>query len=49
MKPPQARVYLEGIVHGLVRADLEQLSTWKDTLKLNPHLYEALNPGLYTF
>jgi essential nuclear protein 1 len=47
MKPPQARVYLEGIVLGLVRVDLEQPSTRKDTLKLNPHLYEALKRSLY--
>ena len=47
MKPPQARVYLEGVVLGLVRADLEQPSTRKDTRKLNPHLYEALKRSLY--
>ena len=47
MKPPQAHVYLEGVVLGLVRADLEQPSTRKDTLKLNPNLYEALKRSLY--
>jgi essential nuclear protein 1 len=47
MKPPQARVFLEGVVLGLVRADLEQPSTRKDTRKLNPHLYEALKRALY--
>ncbi|KAF8485303.1 Bystin-domain-containing protein [Russula ochroleuca] len=47
MKPPQARVYLEGVVLGLVRADLEQPSSRKDTRKLSPHLYEALNRALY--
>ncbi|KAI0276125.1 Bystin-domain-containing protein [Russula aff. rugulosa BPL654] len=47
MKPPQARVYLEGVVLGLVRADLEQPSTRKDARKLNPHLYEALKRSLY--
>ncbi|KAI0253114.1 Bystin-domain-containing protein [Lactifluus subvellereus] len=47
MKPPQARVYLEGVVLGLVRADLEQPSTRKDTRKLSPHLYEALKRALY--
>jgi len=47
MKPQQARVYLEGVVLGLVRADLEQPSTRKDTRKLSPHLYEALKRALY--
>jgi essential nuclear protein 1 len=47
MKPQQARVYLEGVVLGLVRADLEQPSTRKDTRKLSPHLYEALKRSLY--
>ena len=47
MKPPQARVFLEGVVLGLVRADLEQPSTRKDTRKLSPHLYEALKRALY--
>ena len=47
MKPPQARVFLEGVVLGLVRADLEQPSTRKDSRKLNPHLYEALKRALY--
>ena len=47
MKPPQARVYLEGVVLGLVRADLEQPSSRKDTRKLSPHLYEALKRALY--
>ena len=47
MKPPQARVFLEGVVLGLVRADLEQPSTRKDTRRLSPHLYEALKRALY--
>ena len=47
MKPQQARVYLEGVVLGLVRADLEQPSTRKDARKLSPHLYEALKRALY--
>ncbi|KAI0299724.1 Bystin-domain-containing protein [Multifurca ochricompacta] len=47
MKPPQARVYLEGVVLGLVRANLEQPSTRKDARKLSPHLYEALKRALY--
>ena len=47
MKPPQARVFLEGVVLGLVRADLEQPSTRKDTHRLSPHLYEALKRALY--
>jgi essential nuclear protein 1 len=47
MKPPQARVYLEGVILGLVRADLDQPSTRKDTRKLSPHLYEALKRALY--
>ena len=47
MKPPQARVFLEGVVLGLVRADLEQPSTRKDARKLSPHLYEALKRALY--
>jgi essential nuclear protein 1 len=47
MKPPQARVFLEGVVFGLVRADLEQPLTRKDARKLNPHLYEALKRALY--
>ncbi|KAH9970853.1 Bystin-domain-containing protein [Lactifluus volemus] len=47
MKPPQARVFLEGVVLGLVRADLEQPLTRKDTRKLSPHLYEALKRALY--
>jgi hypothetical protein len=47
MKPQQARVYLEGVVLGLVRADLEQPSTRKDSRKLSPHLYEALKRALY--
>lgn len=47
MKPPQARVFLEGVVLGLVRADLDQPSTRKDTRKLSPHLYEALKRALY--
>jgi essential nuclear protein 1 len=47
MKPPQARVYLEGVVLGLVRADLEQPSSRKDTRKLSPHLFEALKRALY--
>ncbi len=47
MKPQQARVYLEGVVLGLVRADLEQPSTRKDARRLSPHLYEALKRALY--
>jgi essential nuclear protein 1 len=47
MKSPQARVFLEGIVLGLVRADLEQPLTRKDTRKLSPHLYETLGRTLY--
>jgi essential nuclear protein 1 len=47
MKPPQARVFLEGVVLGLVRADLEQPSTRKDARRLSPHLYEALKRALY--
>ncbi|KAI9511257.1 Bystin-domain-containing protein [Russula earlei] len=47
MKPPQARVFLEGVVLGLVRAGLEEPSTRKDTRKLSPHLYEALKRALY--
>jgi hypothetical protein len=47
MKPRQARVYLEGVVLGFVRADLEQPSTRKDMRKLSPHLYEALKRALY--
>ena len=47
MKPPKARVYLEGVILGLVRADLDQPSTRKDTRKLSPHLYEALKRALY--
>jgi essential nuclear protein 1 len=47
MKPQQARVFLEGVVLGLVRADLEQPSTRKDARKLSPHLYEALKRALY--
>jgi Bystin len=47
MKPPQARVFLEGVILGLVRADLEQPLTRKDTRKLSPHLYEALKRALY--
>ena len=47
MKPQQARVYLEGVVLGLVRADLEQPSARKDARKLSPHLYEALKRALY--
>ncbi|KAI0288277.1 Bystin-domain-containing protein [Russula brevipes] len=47
MKPPQARLFLEGVVLGLVRADLDQPSTRKDTRKLSPHLYEALKRALY--
>lgn len=47
MKPPQARVFLEGVVLGLVRTDLDQPSTRKDTRKLSPHLYEALKRALY--
>ncbi|KAI9448553.1 Bystin-domain-containing protein [Lactarius indigo] len=38
MKPQQARVYLEGVVLGLVRADLEQPSTRKDARKAQPAL-----------
>ena len=45
LKLPQARVYLRGVVLGLVRVDLEQPSTWKDTRKFNPLLYKALKPG----
>jgi Bystin len=47
MKPPQARVFLEGVILGLVRADFEQPLTRKDTRKLSPHLYEALKRALY--
>jgi len=47
MKPQQARVYLEGVLLGLVRADLEQPSSRKDARRLSPHLYEALKRALY--
>ena len=40
-------MFLEGVVLGLVRADLEQPATRKDTRKLSPHLYEALKRALY--
>jgi hypothetical protein len=35
MKPPQARVFLKGIILGLVRADLEQPLMRKDMRKLS--------------
>ncbi|KAI0052588.1 Bystin-domain-containing protein [Auriscalpium vulgare] len=47
MKPPQARVFLEGVVLDLVREDITNTSTKKDNRKLNVHYYEALKRSLY--
>lgn len=41
MKPPQARVYLQGVVLDAVREDI------RENVKLNVHYYEALKKGLY--
>ena len=35
MKPPQACVFLEGVILGLIRADLEQPLMRKDMRKLS--------------
>ncbi|KAI0260531.1 Bystin-domain-containing protein [Gloeopeniophorella convolvens] len=47
MKPPQARVFLEGVLLPLVRADLEAPAGKRDARRLSPHLYEALKRALY--
>ncbi|TDL29749.1 Bystin-domain-containing protein [Rickenella mellea] len=41
MKPPQARVYLEGVILDAVREDI------RENGKLNVHYYETLIRGLY--
>ncbi|TFY50804.1 hypothetical protein EVG20_g11320 [Dentipellis fragilis] len=47
MKPPQARVFLEGVVLDAVREDIANVSSRKDHRKLSPHYYEALKRALY--
>ena len=47
MKPPQARVYLEGVVLGAVREDITNTTQKKDHRKLNIHYYESLKRALY--
>jgi hypothetical protein len=42
---PQARVYLEGVILGLMAADLDQPST-RDMRELSSHPYEALKRPL---
>ena len=41
MKPPQARVFLQGVVLDAVRSDIQENG------KLSPHYYEALKRSLY--
>ena len=41
MKPPQARVFLQGVVLDAVREDI------RENGKLNVHYYEALKRSLY--
>ncbi|KAI0069189.1 cell adhesion protein byn-1 [Artomyces pyxidatus] len=47
MKPPQARVFLEGVVLDLVREDIANAAQKKDNRKLNVHYYESLKRSLY--
>jgi hypothetical protein len=37
----------QSVIFGLLRADLEQLSSRKDTRRLSPHLYDALKHAVY--
>lgn len=51
MKPPQARVFLEGVLLDAVREDIrltkEGQRKQKNNRKLNVHYYEALKRALY--
>ncbi|KAL4241244.1 bystin family protein [Abortiporus biennis] len=51
MKPPQARVFLEGVLLDAIREDIRQTKEGqrknKNNRKLNVHYYEALKRSLY--
>ncbi|EIM88145.1 Bystin-domain-containing protein [Stereum hirsutum FP-91666 SS1] len=49
MKPPQARVFLEGVVLGAIREDIANPINKgkKDNRKLHVHYYDALKRALY--
>ena len=51
MKPPQARVFLEGVLLDAIREDIRQTKEGsrkqKNNRKLNVHYYEAMKRALY--
>lgn len=51
MKPPQARVFLEGVLLDAIREDIrltkDSVRKQKNNRKLNVHYYEALKRALY--
>lgn len=51
MKPPQARVFLEGVLLDAIREDIrltkDGVRKQKNNRKLNVHYYEALKRALY--
>ncbi|TCD70471.1 snoRNA-binding rRNA-processing protein [Steccherinum ochraceum] len=51
MKPPQARIFLEGVLLDAIREDIRQTKEGqrrnKNNRKLNVHYYEALKRSLY--